>query len=63
MENMDNSVLLNLTLKTKAKDNVKCSYCNKGIMIPFNQQSETNHIFICNHCGAEVTLDCLVTVE
>ena len=54
MANMKISIL---SLKTKEEDAVKCTLCNKGIMIPSNPEAKKNHCFVCNYCGSHLNID------
>lgn len=54
-----------LSLKTTSKevDGIVCERCEKGIFVPAYPESEINHSFYCNHCGAQIHIDENVTVE
>ncbi len=58
---MTNSSLLKLT--SKEKDNIVCEVCSKGIFVPDHPQSEINHSFHCNVCGAKISIEKNIVVE
>ena len=40
-----------------------CPKCHKGKMKPFNPKFEVNHCFICDNCGAQLTISPNIIVE
>ncbi len=58
---MNSSISLRLT--SKEEDRIACDTCGKGIYVPDHPESDVNHSFHCNECGARIHLDANVIVE
>ena len=60
---MNTTKLISSSYNPKKDKPIICNKCGKGIIQPFNPESDINHYFECDVCGRKIHIDPIVIVE